>query len=181
MGPEYDPYPDGPPIKLDKEVTFIPADKWHQAPGNLSQRVVQEAIVADFDDNGYLSLNGQRGLWHVRFSAELGWANMDIQVTAEHTQVQWMVRERQNKEINGVVFLFIGDIRCTKPNRVDEYALIPKEFYGPTNGNIDASIMSDASLDILGVFALRVGQYFMVNASKMFLYGSVFMTWPYTQ
>lgn len=92
MGPEDDPYPDGPPVKLDRAVTFIPADWWRLVPGDPSQRVIQEAIVADLDADGYLSLNGQRGLWlyhglwHVRFAGELGWDGMDIQVTAEHTQ-----------------------------------------------------------------------------------------------
>lgn len=92
MGPEDDPYPDGPPVKLDKAVTFTPADRWRLVPGDPSQRVIQEAIVADLDDDGCLSLNGQRGLWlyhglwHVRFAGELGWDGMDIQVTAEHTQ-----------------------------------------------------------------------------------------------
>lgn len=92
MGPENDPYPDGPPVKLDKAITFTPADRWRLVPGDPSQRVIQEAIVADLDDDGYLSLNGQRGLWlwhglwHVRFAGELGWDDMDIQVTAEHTQ-----------------------------------------------------------------------------------------------
>lgn len=76
MGPEDDPYPDGPPVKLDRAVTLIPADRWRLVPGGPSQRVIQEAIVADVD--GYLSLHGQRGLWlyhglwHVRFADELG-------------------------------------------------------------------------------------------------------------
>lgn len=92
MGPEGDPYPDGPPVKLAKAVTFTPADRWRLVPGDPSQRVIQEAIVADFDADGYLSLNGQRGLWlyhglwHVRFTDELGWDGIDIQVTADHTQ-----------------------------------------------------------------------------------------------
>nr|DAS05843.1 MAG TPA: hypothetical protein [Caudoviricetes sp.] len=92
MGPEDDPYPDGPPVKLDRAVTFTPADRWRLVPGDPSQRVIQEAIVADFDADGYLSLHGQRGLWlyhglwHVRFADELGWDGIDIQVTADHTQ-----------------------------------------------------------------------------------------------
>lgn len=92
MGPEDDPYPDGPPVKLAKAVMFTPADRWRLVPGDPSQRVIQEAIVADFDADGYLSLNGQRGLWlyhglwHVRFADELGWDGIDIQVTADHTQ-----------------------------------------------------------------------------------------------
>lgn len=92
MGPEDDPYPDGPPVKLDRAVTFTPADRWRLVPGDPSQRVIQEAIVADFDADGFLSLHGQAGLWlyagvwHVRFADELGWDGIDIQVTAEHTQ-----------------------------------------------------------------------------------------------
>ena len=87
MGPEDDPYPDGPPVKLDRAVTFTPADRWRLVPGDPSQRVIQEAITADFDADGYLSLHGQRGLWlyhglwHVRFADELGWDGIDIQVT----------------------------------------------------------------------------------------------------
>ena len=92
MGPEDDPYPDGPPVHMDRAVTFTPADRWRLVPGDPSQRVIQEAIVADFDADGFLSLHGQAGLWlyagvwHVRFADELGWDGIDIQVTAEHTR-----------------------------------------------------------------------------------------------
>lgn len=318
--PEDDPYPDGPPVSLKRAVIFRPLETGRIIKGvspEPSIRSQHETITADLDDEGYLSLNGQRGLWlwtgtwQVSFVADLGWTPYQITVTTDHTvdhpldlwtAAGWqppspttptvtilvpatvhdgdvLIRNGNEvtgipqdtfqgppgppgppgpigvapvvdmsgdqitvdgavvgphltgpapqlsvvgdqlaidgeptgphisgvgnedtgwvdisatfntdgwsgnariRKINGVVFLFVGNVRCTNPKRIDKYALIPKEFYGPTGGNITAPIMSDASLDILGVFALREGQYFMVNASKTFTWGSIFMTWPYT-
>ncbi|MSS45279.1 hypothetical protein FYJ43_04305 [Cutibacterium sp. WCA-380-WT-3A] len=89
-----DPYPDGPPVAMDKAVTFRPLETGRIIPGaspEPSIRAQHEDIVADFDANGYLSLNGQRGLWlytgtwQVSFAAALGWTPYQITVTTDHT------------------------------------------------------------------------------------------------
>lgn len=54
-------------------------------------RSQHETITADLDADGYLSLNGQRGLWlwtgtwQVSFAADLGWTPYQITVTTDHT------------------------------------------------------------------------------------------------
>lgn len=89
-----DPYPDGPPVAMDKAVIFRPLETGRIIPGaspEPSIRAQHEDIVADFDANGYLSLNGQRGLWlyagtwQVSFAAALGWTPYQITVTTDHT------------------------------------------------------------------------------------------------
>ncbi len=76
-------------------VTFAPLE-----PGRIiregapepSIRSVHEAVRADLDDAGYLSIQGQRGVWlwtgrwRVTFAASLGWDPIEIVVTTGHTR-----------------------------------------------------------------------------------------------
>lgn len=89
-----DPYPDGPPVSLERAVIFRPLETGRIIKGVLpepSVRSQHETITADLDADGYLSLNGQRGLWlwtgawQVSFAAELGWTPYQITVTTDHT------------------------------------------------------------------------------------------------
>lgn len=92
--PEDDPYPDGPPVSLKRAVIFRPLETRRIIKGvspEPSIRSQHETITADLDDEGYLSLNGQRGLWlwtgtwQVSFVADLGWTPYQITVTTDHT------------------------------------------------------------------------------------------------
>nr|DAX95842.1 MAG TPA: hypothetical protein [Caudoviricetes sp.] len=95
MTDQDDPYPDGPPIELAQAVTFTPVEVGRiikENPPNPSIRVIQERIVADFDHEGYLSINGQRGawlytgVWDVSFDGSLGWPSFQIEVKTDHTK-----------------------------------------------------------------------------------------------
>lgn len=91
--PEDDPYPDGPPVEMRQAVTFRPIETGRiikRGAPEPSIRAQHEAIIADLED-GYLSLNGQRGLWlytgtwQVTFADALGWSPYQITVTTDHT------------------------------------------------------------------------------------------------
>lgn len=59
--PEIDTYPDAVP--LSGGVVFTPATRDYVVRGDVSTRVIAEPVIAQFDDQGYLSIAESRGVW----------------------------------------------------------------------------------------------------------------------
>lgn len=89
-----DDYPDALPVTATNAITFIPASPSRVVSGSGSSIFVQQVpISCDLDADGYLSRNGQQGVWlytgvwAVQFSSAVGIAPFQITVTTAHTDL----------------------------------------------------------------------------------------------